>query len=298
MDKDVDTPFGKMSKKADLILGILIFISAISYGVLKFKFPESEKIIDKIFLLIGGIGFGGFCCIYSLLHAPRQEANLQDESVEFEDIVKECFQDITAEKKNYKGSWSAVEEWKCKMEKKADELKQRTQTEGLTYEILEAEDSLIEELDMGLAVIQDGNNPLVVKEGKGRSFLSELSIFGKAIIPFLVIIPSIYLYLVLSLLEYGILLLTIAFSCFLFSYDIAPNSSGILAPFDFTQLRRIPFNFKNLLGIVLISGIGYFLNNWTYAQSGEVQLAITISLPILYGLIYYKLKHKKSVREI
>ena len=272
MSEKINTPLGKMSKKEDLIWGIVIFIFGIGYGLARFFSPESDKLIDTISLLGIGILFGIFCCVYSFLHPSQQE-----EYLEFDDVVKECFKDIDAEKKNYKGSWFAVEEWKREMQKKVDELKQRTQTEELTDEILEAEDNLIEELDMGLAVIQDGNNPLTIKEGKGRE-PEPLSPLGKIVVPLLVILPGIFLYLVLSGINFGIFTLTMAFPWFLFKSE--------------------QFKFRYMICVLLMGVLGYFLNQWTYAQSGEVQIAVTLALPIIYAIIYYKLKHKKEVREI
>ena len=173
------------------------------------------------------------------------------------------------------------------MKERADYIRDVYKKEGETKTISKMYNELEIDLEKGLCVIQDGNNPLVVKEGKGRGY-PELSILGKFIIPLFILIPSFFVYLVLSWAGCGILVLTIAFAYFFF-----PN--GIpLAISD----ESIKFNFKHLLAILVISFLGYYLNKWTYAQTGEVQIAVTIALPILYGLIYYKMKHKKSVREL
>ncbi|MBR6412196.1 MAG: hypothetical protein IKS41_03430 [Alphaproteobacteria bacterium] len=306
MEKKVDTPYGKMSKIEDLIWGVVVLVFGIGYALARLFFPESKATINSVFLSGVGASLGVFCCIHNLLHALKQKTDLQDEfeEEEFEDVVEDYFHDIDAERQNYKGSWSAVEEWKQKMRERADELKHRIQTEGETEDVLDIWATWDEEMQDGLEAVQNGNNPLLPKKEKKEVTKEEeqqeskKSPWGKKIISLLVLIPLLFLYLVLSILECSIFLLTIAFSCFLFSYDIDPNSSDPFALFDFTKLKRMPFKFKYLVGIIFISVIGYFLNQWTYAQSGEIQLAVTICLPILYGLIYYKLHHKKSIREI
>ena len=299
MDKKVNTPFGKMSKKADLILGVLIFISAIGYGIAKFKFSESEKMIDTIFLLGWGISFGVFCCVYSFLYAPTQEPNSEDD---FDATLADYFQEIDAEKENYRGSWDAVEEWKQKMREKVEEVKQRFLKEGETEAVMEDWEILDDELQNGLDVVQEGKNPLVINGGNKQNPVSnhelELSTFGKRVIPLLILIPMIFLYLVLSTLECSIFLLTIAFAYFFFPNGIPLTLSDTPSPWNGYHLKFISFNLKHLIGIIIMSVFGYYLNKWTYAQSGEVQLTITVVLPIIYGLTYYRIKNKKSVREI
>ena len=163
------------------------------------------------------------------------------------------------------------------MNQKAYQLAKRFKKEGESESVLEDWEKLEDELSSGLCVVRDGHNPLTVKEGKGRE-MKPLSPLGKIVVPLLVIIPATFLYLVLSGVNFGILALTIAFPWFLF------NSEQV--------------KFRYLICVLVMGILGYYLNEWTYAQSGEVQIAVTVGLPIIYGLIYYALRHKKSVREI
>ena len=189
MDKKVDTPYGKVSKREDLIWGILIFVFGIGYGLARLFFPESEKTIDSIFLLGIGSSFGIFCCIHNLLHAPKLETRNCFE--EFEDVVKDYFHDIDTEKEKYRGSWPAVEEWKQKMRERADELKLRLKKEGETEDVLDVWATWDLEMQNGIEAIQNSNNPLLAKketkkdEGEHEEqdeAQSEMSTFGKKIL--------------------------------------------------------------------------------------------------------------------
>ncbi|MDY6407937.1 MAG: hypothetical protein SPL08_04490 [Pseudomonadota bacterium] len=310
MSEKINTPLGKMSKKADLILGILIFISAISYGILRFKFPNYE---DRIHIICGIVIL--ICtCVMAIWRAKEPPT---DVSEEFEEAVNDYSEDIDAKKKSYRGSWSAIEEWKQGMLERADELKLRLKKEGETEDVLDVWATWDLEMQNGIEAIQNSNNPLLAKketkkdEGEHEEqdeAQSEMSTLGKKILSLLILIPLLFLYLVLSTLECSIFLLTVAFAYFFFPNGIplAILPSPYVIPLAFSgswslnksRLKFISFSLKHLIGIIIMSVFGYYLNQWTYAQSGEVQIAVTVALPIIYAIIYYKLKHKKAVREI
>ena len=204
------------------------------------------------------------------------------------EMVDDYFKDVDAEQKKYHKGWSSVESWKQNIERKVDKIKELYQKEGESEKVTAAFDELSESLENGLRVIQDGENPLVVQKGKGHDGWHELSIKWKILFAAIFLLPCLWLYLVLSGIGYGILILTIAFSFFIF-----PKGT----PFQFLE-QSDKFRFKHFIGILLISTIGYYLNRWTYAQAENVQIAVTVGLPIIYGLIYYVLKHKKVMREL
>lgn len=58
------------------------------------------------------------------------------------------------------------------------------------------------------------------------------------------------------------------------------------------------FNPQHFFMIVIISVLGYFLNQWVYEQPDTVQIWVTILLPVVYGIIYYAIRHKRKIREI
>jgi hypothetical protein len=59
-----------------------------------------------------------------------------------------------------------VEEWKQKMSVKADKVMALFKIEGETDAVLEMWGELEYDLDTGLRVIRDGNNPLIIKKKK------------------------------------------------------------------------------------------------------------------------------------
>ena len=267
MDKEKYTP---SQKKVIFIFALMLFLPLIgSYFAVKYDFQDDNVVIVLAFV------------IASLFVYYNNKAKKEESALHFLDELKEMemgyFKDVDAEKKNYKGSWSVVEEWKEKMNKETRRLAERFKKEGETSEVLEDWENLEYELNNGLRVIQDGNNPLTVKVGQGRE-MESLSLLGKIVVPLLIILPIIFLYLVLSGVGWGILVLTITFPWFLFNLE--------------------QFKFRYWIYVLLMGVPGYFLNQWTYAQLGEVQIAVTVGLPIIYGLIYYMLKCKKTVREI
>ena len=204
---------------------------------------------------------------------------------------------IKAEKKHYRNPWSVVELWQREINDRANQIKERYRKEGETESVLQECEGLGEALNNGLMVIQDGNNPLVVKEGKGREYDQSLPLWGK-ILFIGVISPFCFVaYIALSAIHGGILALTIALACGLFPFGIFPLLFSILPRSRTLEELRL-FNFKHFLWILFISALGYILNRWTYAQSETIQIGITIGLPILYGFIYYQTRYRRKIKEL
>ena len=280
MSKKINTPFSKLLKKEELILRIVTIIGVVGYGLTVFKFPESKDTIKSIFITTAVILGGIYFCIRCITIVKEPEPDLLDD---LDEMLENYFCDIDAEKKKYKGLWANVENWKKKINGRADEIRKLFKQEGETDSVLEIFDKLEEDLNNGLMVIQDGNNPLTVQKGIGHREDEEATKTSKFFSgPFWIAILTA-LYFCLSILCYGIIFLTIIFSLFLL----------------WKMYSEKLYNIKKATidGLILVI-CGYFLNRWTYAQSEEIQLAVTIGLPILYGIIYYKLNHKKQVREI
>ena len=210
----------------------------------------------------------------------RRAANYLDS---LKEMVDDYFKDIDAEQKTYRSGWSLVEEWKRQMRDKADQIKERFQKENESTAVSEAFDELSESLENGLRVIQDGNNPLVVKEGKGRD--EKLTGIQKWIFWGLCLFGGTFIYLSVSAEGAGIAFITVLFTVLIVA--------GALPNFLKKNSQAL-----RLFCAFCLCVLGFILNSWTYEQAENVQIAVTVGLPIVYGLIYYVLKHKKTVREV
>ncbi|MDY6407936.1 MAG: hypothetical protein SPL08_04485 [Pseudomonadota bacterium] len=290
MDKGKYTPGGRscyMSKKAFFFVFSVIFFFMIICPLLHTKYGLSEQ---EIRVMVGTLMLSFLIFGVIVILAQNRKKQTISSLKELNKTVDAYFQKINAEKKNYTKDWEMVEKWKSGILEQVNQITEESQKTSSGEFVLIALDNLEIELDIGLEAVREDENPFTylsdVSDDKQTS-VPELSLWEKTVMSLLVIIPSIFLYLVLSGVSWGILGLTFVFGCFLF-----PNGLPL------SRHEPEKFKCKHLLGIIFVSGLGYLLNQWTYAQSGEVQIAVTVALPIIYAIIYYKLKHKKTVREI
>jgi len=234
----------------------------------------------------------------------KGKKNKQDFGQKIKDMSEYFLSIADQQKEKYKGSWLCVEEWKEKIRQQTKQITEIYQTEGISPNLSNSFSNVCQDLENGIQVIRDGENPLIIK--KSTSTKCKLNkLLSKGLYIF-ISIALIWLYIVLSALNVGIIFAIIICSALCFweglPHNIISYSDYIISQYPwfhtFDGYNKLTINLKQTLCIIILCSLGYFLNGWTYAQSGEVQIAVTVALPIIYAIIYYKLKHKKEVREI
>ena len=126
-----------------------------------------------------------------------------------------------------------------------------------------------------------------------ESFFSVGSYPADKIVGFIVLlfvfIVSAYSYLALCSIRFGIVILSCIWGYFLFYQNILHHKK-----YHPIQKEEI----LNTIYLILVFIGGFFLNQWVYEQPDTVQMWVTLLLPVIYGIIYYALRHKRKIREI
>ena len=212
--------------------------------------------------------------------SPRKKQILED----IQKIVSQKSDELEYEKKYYKGNWEKVKRWK----KNIQEIVTEYQNNLSNY----SKEDLIEEkatmellLNNGLDAIKKNQDPYSVTE-KDLLFVEKSPLFD----PFfyiISIIPILGIYFMFAFVKLHITLLTFAFSLYLL-YIYTPVTK---------KIDRCHFYLASIL-VTFTCVYGYVLNQWINIQSTTVQIWVSLLLPVVYGIIYYAIRHKRKVREI
>ena len=143
-------------KKVIFIFALMLYLPmVISYFVVKYNWDDDSF---RVVAVVVGFVIAGFFVYF--MEIAKKEERVAEFPNDLKDMMNNYFQKIDIRKKSYPGSWSVVEEWKQKMSVKADKVMALFKIEGETDAVLEMWEELEYDLDTGLRVIRDGNNPL------------------------------------------------------------------------------------------------------------------------------------------
>ena len=91
------------------------------------------------------------------------------------EMVEYFFRKADMQKEKYKGSWLCVEKWKEKIRQQTNEIANLYQARGMTQDVADSFSLLCQNLENGIQVIRDGENPLTMEKGNPKK--SQLKIF-------------------------------------------------------------------------------------------------------------------------
>ena len=149
-------------KKVIFIFALMLYLPmVISYFDVKYNWDDDSL---RVIVTVVGFVIAGFLVYF--MEIAKKEERVSEFPNDLKDMMNNYFQKIDIRKKSYPGSWSVVEEWKQKMSVKADKVMALFKIEGETDAVLEMWEELEYDLDTGLRVIREGNNPLIIKKKK------------------------------------------------------------------------------------------------------------------------------------
>lgn len=161
-----------------VILLLIVFLSLAIAAIIPLWAFYMETNGDKMdtYLNISYVILFVFTIIITVVYLflrDRQPPNPQFKA-EIQNMVNGYFKDIDLLKKKYKGNWIFVEEWKKRMQARADNIINLYQKEGKTKKVWNGVKNLDMDLLDGIDLIQDGENPLTTDETKDNKRVREI----------------------------------------------------------------------------------------------------------------------------
>lgn len=197
-------------------------------------------------------------------------------------MLASAFKKVDLEKKRYTpNEWKLIKEWKENMRDDAFNctsgiISQKKCEENINH--------FKEILDRDVQNIQS-----TIARVKREKNLEEEMIYFNPSFPFFIITYLISICWLLLGGEQGIFYVTLSFGLILFPRH------GLPRPITHFEPKS---KLSHFLGFLTITTCGYFLNQWTYKQSDDIQMWVSLLLPVIYGIIYYMVRHKKKIKEL
>jgi len=274
---------------------IMIFLTLLGGGL--FGIATAEDVGTRngmiCFIILTLLGGGAF--LFSTYGSVRgwNEPHIKNKKAALKycqkilQVIKELRGQLPELRQNYTGNLKLIDKWENAVWEVGRNFTKKTNNSDAT-EARESLSFIQEVIRSGVKRIRNNENPFddaIFPESDEIDYIYETQNGPPLWYTVLGTLFFLPFYIVFCILGMGVFVLTMVWALGLF-----PNSFPVLED----QQREI----RHIVGFIILGMMGFYLNRIVISHSTTIQLICAVTLPIIYGVIYWVVKNRRQVKEL